>query len=238
MLLSSLLLAHLNGYYHSANRYIKNPFLKINPEDIQDLNNLINAVDFNQFKAESHCLLSPEFNDASKLLGGAEADIVIDNKIIDIKTSRNLSITKDMFNQIMAYYILGRLGGIGEEKIDGATIEQVGFYFARYGILCLFDVKETINYKMLPEAQIMTNINFKKISDEMKEEIIESEILPNFMPKFENTVKEYIFNLCNPSWIDNIPGVFVDTEQTKKWKKERHEKSWSRRLEQLDLKFH
>lgn len=238
LLRSSIYLAHLDQYYYSRYRYIKNSLLTIEPEDILELNNLIKAVDFSQFKAESHCMLSPRFNDASKFIGGAEADVLIDNKLIDIKTTQKLSITRDMINQIMAYYILGRIGGVSERKIDGKTVEQVGFYFARYGILCLFDVKKIINYRILPDYEKMPNFYFRLLSDEMKEEIIETRIMPIFMPKFKNTVKEYFFNMFDTPWVNGTPGVIVDTEEIKNRRKLAREKDWSRNLEKLDLNFY
>jgi guanylate kinase len=238
LLRSSIYLAHLDQYYYSRTRYIKNSQLIIDPDDILELNNLIKAVDFSQFKAESQCILSPRFNDASKLVGGAEADILIDNKLIDIKTTQKLSITRDMFNQIIAYYILGRIGGVSERKINGKNVEQVGFYFARHGILCLFDVKKVINYRILPEYANMPNFYFRLLSDEMKEEIIETKIMPNFMSDFEQAVKEYFFNMFDTPLIYDVPDFIIAREEMSEERKARREKSWSRRLEQLDLNFH
>jgi hypothetical protein len=149
LLKSSLMLAHLDMYYR-AGRDIYDIPMQIEPEDIQDLKNLINIVDFDLFKAKKHCLLNPIFNEGSYLVGGADADLVIDNMMIDIKTTKNLSVTRDIFNQIVGYYLLGVIGGIGEEKIDGSTIDKIGVYFSRHGILHLYDVNEIIDSETLP----------------------------------------------------------------------------------------
>jgi hypothetical protein len=121
----------------------------VDNNDIQDLKNLINLVNFENFKPASYCLLNPTFNEGSKLVGGGDTDIVIDNQIIDIKTTRKLEVTRDMFNQIIGYYILGEIGGIGKEKINIPNINEIGFYFSRYGIKFMYKVEDIIDFNFL-----------------------------------------------------------------------------------------
>lgn len=149
LLKSSMMLAHLDMYFR-AGRDVYDIPMEIEPNDIQDLKNLINTVDFDKFKAKNHCILNPTFNEGSYLVDGADADLVIDNMMIDIKTTKNLSVTRDIFDQIVGYYLLGVIGGIGEEKIDGSTIDKIGVYFSRHGILHLYDVNDIIDFETLP----------------------------------------------------------------------------------------
>ena len=164
---STMVLAHLDIYIRAGrNAFYKS--IQIEPNDIQDLKNLINLVDFDIFKAKNHCILNPTFNEGSYLVGGADADIVIDNKLIDVKTTKELTITRDMFNQVVGYYLLGRIGGIGNELVDGSTIDKIGFYFSRYGILHLYDVNEIFDFKTLPKIMnkldIMAKERFESLS--------------------------------------------------------------------------
>lgn len=165
---SSILLAHLDIYYRAGKEEYTKP-IEIESSDIQDLKNLIGVVDFSQFETKSHCLLNPSFNEASKLVAGADADIVIDNKLIDIKTTQKLVVTRDMFNQVIGYYLLGLMGGLGEQKIKGSTIDKIGFYFSRYGILHFYDVKDIIDFEMIPDfMEKMKNLAEKSLCKKEK----------------------------------------------------------------------
>lgn len=140
LLKSTLQLAQLDVYYRSS--YIPENIGSTDDGDIQELKKLIKLVNFDDFKAESYCSLNPTFGEASRLVMGADADIVIDNKIIDIKTVSSNYLTTEMFQQNIGYYLLGRIGGIGRNKIKGSTIEKIGFYFSRHGILKLYNIKD------------------------------------------------------------------------------------------------
>jgi len=120
----------------------------IDPQDVQDLKNLISVINADEFKAKSICLLNPTFGEASRLVGGADADIIIDNQMIDIKTTKNLVVDRNKFNQIVGYYVLGRIGGV--EGIDNwSSINEIGFYFSRHGIKYFYKVDEIINQQSL-----------------------------------------------------------------------------------------
>lgn len=147
LLKSTLLLAQLDIFFRSS--YIPENIGCVDDNDIQELKILIELVDFNDFKAESCCLLNPNFGEASIMVMGADADFVIDNKIIDIKTISSNYVTTAMFHQIIGYYLLGRIGGIGDNKIDGTMIENIGFYFSRHGILKLYNINDIIKKKQL-----------------------------------------------------------------------------------------
>jgi len=149
ILKSAILLAQLDPIYRAG--YVDENMGIVDEDDIQDLRNLISLVNIEDFKADSYCLLNPTFNEGSILVGGADADIVIDNQLIDIKTTKKLEITREMFNQIIGYYVLGKIGGIGrEEKIDVSNINEIGFYFSRYGIKCMYKAEEIIDFNSLP----------------------------------------------------------------------------------------
>ena len=100
------------------------------------------------FKAKKIIVLNPTFGEGSRIVGGADADIIIDNTLIDIKTTMNLKLRREWFHQIIGYYILSRIGGI-----DGVSpkhkINKLGFYFSRYGELYTITVKTLINERKL-----------------------------------------------------------------------------------------
>ena len=139
LLHSCVLLSHIDMIYRPG---IIPPQLGIIDErDILDLRNLINLVTPLTFRVEHNCLLNPTFGAASLLVGGADADLVIDNTIIDIKTTKKPTLQSNHFFQIVGYCILSRLGGI-DGMPEEYRINQVGIYSSRYGRLLLFRLDE------------------------------------------------------------------------------------------------
>lgn len=127
----AILLAKIDPIYRAG--YTDPNIDVVDEGDIQDLRNLINLVDENSFTANKICLLNPTFDKASDLVGGADADIVIDNQIIDLKTTKFLQLKEQDFHQLIGYYILSLLGGIDgyEGNLD---IQTISIYFCRHGI--------------------------------------------------------------------------------------------------------
>jgi hypothetical protein len=117
--------------------------------DLEDLRRLISLVKPELFKAERLCMLNPIFGEASALVGGADADLVIDDALIDIKTTKYLKLQRKDFHQIVGYYLLFRLGGLTDAPIE-PEITRLGIYFSRHGKLVTFPVKSIINESQLP----------------------------------------------------------------------------------------
>ena len=116
--------------------------------DIEDIEKQFSLIDSKLFKSQNRCLLNPTFDKGSQLVGGADADLIIDDKLIDVKTTKKLELSLSDFCQIIGYLLLHRIGGTsscsGEFKI-----EQPSIYYSRFGYLFLFDVKDFINDKSL-----------------------------------------------------------------------------------------
>lgn len=125
LLRSSLILAKLDVIARTG--IVDTNFDYIEKEKIEELKQLLNIVPWNKFITNEICLLNPTFGKGSMLVGGADADLILDNALIDIKTSRNLKILRNDLNQIIAYYLLSI---IGETNLN---IQNIGIYFARFG---------------------------------------------------------------------------------------------------------
>lgn len=101
--------------------------------DIDDLKRLENICDLELFKPKNKIVLNPTFGNGSKLVGGADADIIIDETLIDIKVTKELRLTRPYFNQILGYYLLYLIGGVDQNK--DVEIKNLGIYFARHNVL-------------------------------------------------------------------------------------------------------
>jgi len=143
---SSILLAKLDAIYRAG--YLDPNLLDINDGDIADLKNLISIVDYSIFKSSKISALNPTFGEASHLVGGADADFIIDDTLIDIKTTKNLKFDRDYYNQLVGYFILSKLGGI--DGLSDHKIKKIGIYFSRHGILHVMPVSDIENNPSFP----------------------------------------------------------------------------------------
>ncbi len=148
---STLCLAQLDVVYRSKFEHLLETELgKTWKRDLKDLKNLISIVDGNIFKASEICLLNPTFGDASQLIGGADADVIIDDRLIDIKTTIRPHFKREYLHQLVGYYALTQIGGL-----DGAPlnhkITKLEIYFSRFGYLRSINVDEIIKQKTFPK---------------------------------------------------------------------------------------
>jgi hypothetical protein len=100
---SVLLLAQLDPIFRAG--FVDENIGTIDEGDVADLRNLISIVNPEAFRAQELCMLNPTFGEGSRLVGGADADLLIDDALIDIKTTKSLKLDRDYFNQIIGYYI-------------------------------------------------------------------------------------------------------------------------------------
>jgi len=114
--------------------------LALNPEyvatDLVSLASLFYAkhVDFIE---RTPRILNPNFS-ASHFLGGADADLILGRRLIDIKTVQKPKLTREYLWQL-AGYVLADLN-------DEYEIDEVGFYFARHGQELSWKVQDFFNY--------------------------------------------------------------------------------------------
>lgn len=141
LLHSCLQLAQLDVIYRAG--YVDPNVGVVHEEDVDDLKKLIGAVDPTPFKAQSICVLNPTFGTASRLVGGADADLVVDGTLIDVKTTKRPKLQREQYHQLIGYYALHRLDGVfGYPR--RRRITTLGVYFSRYGVLWTVRVRDVI----------------------------------------------------------------------------------------------
>lgn len=143
---AALLLAQLGTYFVTG--IIDEDFGIVDEGDIADLRKLGSIINADAFRAKELCVLNPTFGNASDLVGGADADLVIDDMLIDIKTTSRLEVRRDDFNCLVGYYILFEIGGV-----DGVPsehkIERLGVYSSRYAETLIFSIREVIDERRM-----------------------------------------------------------------------------------------
>lgn len=101
--------------------------------DIEDLRRLYDIIPRDEFRGASHVLLNPTFGSASRLVSGADADIVLDETLVDIKTVKSLTLKPDYWRQLVGYVVLADLAG--DELDEMPRFSEVSIYYARHGTL-------------------------------------------------------------------------------------------------------
>ena len=166
---TTVILAQIDVVYRAG--VVVKSFETVNEGDMRDLKKLVSMVDVKIFKPEQKGFLNPTFGYGSHLVSGADADIIVDDMLIDIKTTKKMDFTRDYFNQLVGYYVLSRLGMVNtdmdvvddDDEYDGSKglavtlpggrkaafnitgsitdIEKIGIYFSRYGKLYTMPVE-------------------------------------------------------------------------------------------------
>lgn len=132
LLADTLFLAKLDLYFRTG--MLAPDLFRENPLDLKDLKKLHSTINISNFLFKKKCFLNPTFGKGSSMVGGADADIILDDTLIEIKVTKELSLDRKHLNQLIGYYILAQIGSINN-KVDGKLIKRVGIYFARHGAL-------------------------------------------------------------------------------------------------------
>ena len=79
-------------------------------------------------------VISPEFDNVSGLM--AEGDLIIDDALIEIKTSAQKGVKRDDFNQLCFYFILAK------NNPRYSHITKIGFYYTRQDEMFFLEAKD------------------------------------------------------------------------------------------------
>lgn len=111
--------------------------------DVSDLRSLWRTLETGGLRNIGEPLaLNPTFGPASGLVGGADADIVANGLLVDIKTTKKGRFERQYFDQLVGYWALSIIGDIN--SYDG-RIDSLGIYFSRHGVLSTLPLPEISN---------------------------------------------------------------------------------------------
>ena len=99
---------------------------------------MFDLVKWEQFKAKRRCLLRPQFRVSSKA-GQHEADLVIDDMLIDLKATDCGSLDRRDIDQLLRYFALAEIEGLKGRRKGG--INKLVLYYARFGDSLVVDLK-------------------------------------------------------------------------------------------------
>ena len=143
-------------------RFIDPNLGNVDPGDIRDLQQLLKLINSDTIKVDQICLLNPTFGNDSRMVKGADADLILDDTLVEIKTTKKATLDRGILNELVGYWILSRIGGI-DNSPEGTSIIKLGVYFARYGTLITFAAEDVVTSSALPDFESW----FQKAADRL-----------------------------------------------------------------------
>ncbi|OKH34379.1 hypothetical protein NIES2101_39015 [Calothrix sp. HK-06] len=149
LLRHTLLLSKIDAFTRAG--IIDENLQQIDDLDIQDLKNLIAVADPNQFKSTAQVFINPGFGIASASVGGADADLILGDLLVEIKVTKDFKLKPEYFDQLIGYYTLSVLNQKYEYgHYDSYEIKRIGIYFARHGYLHIMNIEDIVNPATFP----------------------------------------------------------------------------------------
>ena len=148
LLRSAVVLAQIDPIMRAG--YVDDGLGLVHDEDVADLRRLVSLIDLELFKAIGPCVLNPTFGSASRLVRGADCDLVIDDMLVEVKTTTKMIFQAAHFDEIIGYMTLIELGGI-DCLSDKPNLTRAGIYFSRHGYLFCFDLAGYRQQENFPE---------------------------------------------------------------------------------------
>ncbi len=101
---------------------------------IEDVSAIGRVFDPRMFRGAVRLELNPQFGKASRLVKGADADLIVGfannkNLLVDFKTTKEFQFKTDYWIQLVGYSLLRSI------QMDKPQITHAGIYFARHGHL-------------------------------------------------------------------------------------------------------
>jgi len=120
-------------------------------EDVDDLLAMLDLVPFDSLIHPAIMLLNPTFGKTSSLVGGADADLITGDMLVDFKTTKASEMQVVDLDQLLGYFLLAR----HERKADPnfPDITRLALYFCRHGYLWVQDVKTWTNHPQFAELE-------------------------------------------------------------------------------------
>lgn len=110
----------------------------------KELARLIEVTNWSLLRPKRRCLLNPTFGNGDCPVS-ADADLLIDDMLIEIKTVSKLQVTPEHWCQLIGYAALNEHFPIGNGK--RVPIRRVGIYFSRHAHLVSWSLNELVDKK-------------------------------------------------------------------------------------------
>lgn len=112
-------------------------FQEAAPEDVQDLLAMLAIVPFELLLHGNILLLNPSFRESSTLVGGADADLIAGDLLVDFKVTKQGEMNTKDLDQLLGYFLLTR--HLRRANPEFPEVKRVALYFCRHAHLWVLD---------------------------------------------------------------------------------------------------
>jgi hypothetical protein len=128
-------------------------FAEAGPSDVEDLLAMLAVVPFETLLPgeRRRVLLNPTFGAASFLVGGADADLIAGDLLLDLKTSKDPRIRAEHLDQLLGYLLLARRAR--REDRTFPQVRRLGLYYARRAHLFVVDAADWTGHPHFRETE-------------------------------------------------------------------------------------
>ncbi len=117
-------------------RYWRDDIGEVDPLEADELVAMLERAPFDALTTAGPLLLNPTFGRYSVAVGGADADLVIGDTLLDFKATQDAKVSLEFLRQLCGYFLLAR--GMRQDEPRFPAIEQLGIYFPRFGFVWRF----------------------------------------------------------------------------------------------------
>jgi hypothetical protein len=171
----ALLLAKLDNVFRAL--ALDASLFQIDPEDSRDVATLMSVVPYEKLSHPRTMLLNPGFGIFSYIVGGADADLVCGDLLVEVKTTKNLEIKPEAVRQLLVYLMLARHARAEERAFP--VLRRIGIYLSRHAHLW-----------ELPIATITAHQHFADMEEWLIRFAVKTEMDPELRELWEMTQED------------------------------------------------
>jgi hypothetical protein len=131
--------------------YLDPTFEDADQEDVEELLALLAIVPVDMLLHYEFLLLNPTFGEASRLVGGADADLIAGDMLIDLKVTKDGKVKAEYLDQLLGYFLLAR----NQSRVDPMfpIINRLAIYFCRQGHLWMLNTSAWTEHPQFAEIE-------------------------------------------------------------------------------------
>jgi hypothetical protein len=95
--------------------------------------------------------LNPLFGNASHAVGGADADLIVGDLLLDVKTSKQGRIQAEDLDQLLGYFLLARHERRADRQFP--LVQRLGLYYARFAHTVIVDGTDWTSHPLFPATE-------------------------------------------------------------------------------------
>lgn len=149
----ALVLAQLDPFYRAGFNpfWWRANFARPPADEVNELVALLAATPLALLHSQRTVLLNPTFGRHSRAVGGADADLVLDDMLLDIKTGQECAVRLQDLRQLAGYFLLSRAMRLDDPQFP--ELIRLGILSPRFGSLWTFPVTVLCKHPLFEQTE-------------------------------------------------------------------------------------